>query len=99
MPMVTIVPALMPPLSADVEFAVVFVVDLAVGFSDGMEGKGEEVGVPVSDELLGGAGGEIEGGEEDEGTEGGGGDMVDLAGVGGGERGSEPDGGGGEGEF
>lgn len=32
-------------------------VDFAVGFSVGIDGKGEVVGLPVVDELLGGAGG------------------------------------------
>lgn len=52
------------------------VVDFAVGFCAGIAGKVEGVGV---DELPGGAGGETAGGEEDEGTEGGG--DVDLGGV------------------
>lgn len=49
------------------------VVDFAVGFCAGIAGKVEGVGV---DEL---PGGETAGGEEDEGTEGGG--DVDLGGV------------------
>lgn len=61
MPMATIVPEETLPLLVDVEFAVLFVVDFAVGFSVGKDGKGEELGVPLSDELLGGAGGEIVG--------------------------------------
>lgn len=52
------------------------VVDFAVGFCVGTVGKTEGVGV---DELLGGAGGETAGGEDDEGTEGGG--DVDSGGV------------------
>lgn len=52
----------------DVEFANAFVplVDLAVGFSVGMEGNGDEFGLPAADELLGGGGGGDGGGEEDE---------------------------------
>lgn len=68
-----------PFVFPDVAFAVTLasVVDFAVGFCVGIAGEVEGVGV---DELLrGGAGGETAGGEEDEGTEGGG--DVDLGGV------------------
>ncbi|KAK9272794.1 hypothetical protein L1049_003172 [Liquidambar formosana] len=79
MPMATAPPVLIPPVSVDFPFVVIFgpeLVVLAVGFSVGTEGKGEVVGVPAAGELLGGAGGA----EEDEGTEGGGDGDVDLEG-------------------
>lgn len=62
-------------LPEDVAFAdaLLPLVDSAVGFSVGIEGKGDnELGLPVVDGVLGVAGGEIVGGEEVEGTEGGG---------------------------
>lgn len=70
------------PEFLDEVFAVTAVrlVDSAVGFSVGMNGKGDVLGLPVADELLGGAGGETAGGEVDEGTEGAGGDNVDGGG-------------------
>lgn len=79
-PIATAPPVSNPP-SLDVAFAVTLlsVVDFAVGFCVGKEGTGEEV---LLDELLGGAGGDVGEGEEDEGTEGGGDDNV-VAGGGG----------------
>lgn len=70
-PTATALPVFVDNLFVD---AVELLVNLAVGFSVGIEGKGGEVGLPLVDELLGGAGGEIAGGEEVEGTEGGGDD-------------------------
>lgn len=55
-------------------------VDFAVGFSVGIDGKGGVLALPRVDELLGGAGGETAGGEEVEETKGGGGDNVDAGG-------------------
>lgn len=55
-------------------------VALAVGFSAGMGGKGEVIGLPVV-ELPGGAGGDITGGDDVvEGTDGGGDGNVDVGG-------------------
>ncbi|OMP10321.1 hypothetical protein COLO4_04617, partial [Corchorus olitorius] len=73
--MATAPPAPKPFLPEVVEFADASVplVDLAVGFSVGIAGKGaDELGVPFVDGVLGVAGGELVGGEEVEGTEGGG---------------------------
>lgn len=71
-------PEFNPPGSVDELFAntVVPLVGFAVGFSDIIDGEGEE-GLPLVEELLGG---EIAGGEEVEGTEGGGAGNVGLGG-------------------
>ncbi|GFZ18972.1 leucine-rich repeat (LRR) family protein [Actinidia rufa] len=100
-------PGPIPPPSFDVLFA--FEPDVAVGFSVGRDGNDEIGGVPLTDELRGGAGGEVGVGEDDEGTEGGGGEDVEPGGggeiFGGGTAGGEPDGeegvslGGGGGDF
>lgn len=53
-PIATAPPVFSPPASVDVEFTITFVplVDLAVGFSVGMEGNGEEFGLLAAVELL-----------------------------------------------
>lgn len=70
-------PAFLDEVCADIAFSLV---DFAVGFSVGIDGKGDVLGPPTVDELLGGAGCETAGPEEAEGTEGGGGDNVDPGG-------------------
>lgn len=82
MPIATAPPVPKTPAFLGDAFAdtVVPLVDFAVGFSVGTDGSGGVLGLPRVDELLGGAGGETAGGEEVEGTEGGGGDNVDAGG-------------------
>ena len=98
MPTATAPPAPKPFLPEDVAFAdaLVLLVDFAVGFSVGIEGKGDELELLFVDGVLGIAGGEIVGGEEVEGTEGGGDDNVGVEGevVAGGGAVLELDGGG-----
>ena len=81
-PIATAPPAPKPFLPDDVAFADASVplVDFAVGFSVGIDGKGDELGLPVVDGVLGVSGGESIGSEEVEGTEGGGDDNVGVEG-------------------
>jgi hypothetical protein len=84
MPIATAPPVFEPPGPLDEVFAetLVSLVALAVGFSVGIEGMGE-VGLPVADELTGGAGGDIDGGvDEVDGTDGGGEGNVGIGGGG-----------------
>lgn len=77
-PIATAPPASKPFLPDDVAFsdALLLSVDFAVGFSVGTVGCCDELGLPVVDGVLGVPGGERVGGEEVEGTEGGGDDNV-----------------------
>ena len=87
MPIATAPPVFEPPGPLDEVFAeaLVSLVALAVGFSVGIEGMGE-VGLPVADELTGGAGGDIDGGVDEvdgtDGTDGGGEGNVGIGGGG-----------------
>lgn len=78
----TAAPLLKLPGPVDEVIVSLPLVALAVGFSVGIAGKGE-VGLPVTDELTGGAGGDIAGGvDEFEGIDGGGVGNVDIGGGG-----------------
>lgn len=70
-PIATAPPVFTPCRLGDVEFAFMPSVDLAVGFSVGIEGGVGLIGLPVVDELLRGAGGELVGTVGNEGTGGG----------------------------
>ncbi|KAK8606664.1 hypothetical protein V6N13_052431 [Hibiscus sabdariffa] len=80
MPIPTAPPVLKPFLEEDVALADTPLVDFAVGFSVGTRGKSDELGLKVVVGLLGVAGDETVGGEEVEGTEGGGDDNVGVEG-------------------
>ncbi|KAF2313745.1 hypothetical protein GH714_013098 [Hevea brasiliensis] len=81
MPTATAAPVFKFSATVDVFLeTLVRLVAVAVGFSVGIEGKGDKGEVPVVDELSGGAGGGVTGGIEVDGTEGGG--DVDVGGGG-----------------